>query len=315
MTMQAATPVSPVTAPTTPISAASNVVNLVNAVLNPFAGNGPAAPVDSPTGWTLAAVARRELFTAPITYAPAIALTNGVITGTNNGQTDFNGNQLTYTVVGTPSAGGKVLINSVTGDFSFLPDLSVVNSAAGTDTFNVLVSETTPLIAALTQVPLAGGLVQPIVVMLHQVPILGDVLQPIIGYAVTQSVVVPVGQLVDGNPVAFTTKVTSFDGTLISVNYFPASGLTDGESADHPQRSRPGTAGNTDPNSVTTLDDLVPGLAPLRDDGYNVVTWDPRGEFASGGTLQLDSAGLRGPRCVGHHRLGRRAARDRVRPG
>ncbi len=176
MTMQAATPVSPVTAPTTPISAASNVVNLVNAVLNPFAGNGPAAPVDSPTGWTLAAVARRELFTAPITYAPAIALTNGVITGTNNGQTDFNGSQLTYTVVGTPSAVGKVLINSVTGDFSFLPDLSVVNSTAGTETFNVLVSETTPLIAALTQVPLVGALVQPIVVMLHQVPILGDVL-------------------------------------------------------------------------------------------------------------------------------------------
>ena len=276
MTMDTATPVSPVTTPTTPISAASSVVNLVNEVLNPFAGNGPAGPVDSPTGWILAAVARRELFTAPITYAPAIALTNGVITGTDNGQMDVNGNPLTYTVVGAPSAGGKVLINSVTGDFSFLPDLSVVNSAAGTETFNVLVSETTPLIAALTQVPLVGALVQPIVVVLHQVPILGDVLQPIIGYAVTQSVVVPVGQLVDGNPVAFTTKVTSFDGTLISVNYFPASGLKTGQKAPTILNGPGlGTAGNIDPNSVTIVDDLVPGLAPLRDDGYNVVTWTP----------------------------------------
>ncbi len=270
-------------------------MNLVNEVLNPFAGNGPAAPVDSPTEWILAAAVRRELFTAPITYAPAITLTNGVITGTNNGQMNANGNPLSYTVVGAPSAGGKVLLNSATGDFSFLPDLSVVSSTAGTETFNVLVSETTPLIAALTQVPLVGALVQPIVVMLHQVPILGVLLQPIIGYAVTQSVVVPVGQLVDGNPVAFTTKVTSFDGTLISVNYFPASGLKTGQKAPTILNGPGlGTAGNIDPNSVTIVDDLVPGLAPLRDDGYNVVTWDPRGEFASGGTLQLDSPDFEG---------------------
>jgi ABC-2 type transport system ATP-binding protein len=273
----------------------SVVVNLVNDVLNPFAGNGPAAPVDSPTGWIQAAAARRELFTAPITYAPAIALTDGVITGTNNGQMYANGNPLSYTVVGAPSAGGKVLIDPVTGDFSFLPDLSVVNSTAGTETFKVLVSEATPLIAALEQVPVVGALVQPIVVTLHQVPILGDVLQPIIGYAVTQSVVVPVGHLVDGNPVAFTTKVTSFDGTLISVNYFPASGLKTGQTAPTILNG-PGlaTAGNIDPNSVTIVDGLVPGLAPLRNTRYNVVTWDPRGEFASGGTLQLDSPSFEG---------------------
>ena len=33
---------------------------------------------------------------------------------------------------------------------------------------------------------------------------------------------------------------------------------------------------------------LVPGMKTLRPD-YNVVTWDPRGEFASGGMLHLDS--------------------------
>ena len=36
---------------------------------------------------------------------PAIALFDGVITGTNNGQTLVNGNPLSYTVVGAPSAG------------------------------------------------------------------------------------------------------------------------------------------------------------------------------------------------------------------
>ena len=269
-------------------------MNLVNAVLDPFAGGGPAAPVDSPAEALLAAVARRELSTAPITYAPSIALTNGVLTGTNNGQKNLNGNPLTFTVVGAPSAGGKVLLNSDTGNFSFLPDLSVVNSA-GTETFIVLVSETTPLIAALSEIPLLGALVQPTVMFLHQVPILGDLLAPIIGYAVTQPIEVKVGQLVSGNPVAFTTKVTSFDGTQISVNYFPASGLKTGEKAPTILNGPGlGTAGNIDPNSLTIVDDLVPGLVPLRDDGYNVVTWDPRGEFASGGVLQLDSPEFEG---------------------
>ena len=33
----------------------------------------------------------------------------------------------------------------------------------------------------------------------------------------------------------------------------------------------------------------VVGIATLRDAGYNVVTWDPRGEYFSGGVLELDS--------------------------
>ena len=126
MTMQTAPPVDPVDTPTTPIGAELGIVNLVSAVLDPFAGGGPAAPVDFPADALLAAVARRELSTAPITYAPAFALTNGVITGTNNGQKNLNGNPLAFTVVGAPNAGGKVLLDSATGNFSFLPDLSVV---------------------------------------------------------------------------------------------------------------------------------------------------------------------------------------------
>ena len=58
-----------------------------------------------------------------------------------------------------------------------------------------------------------------------------------------------------------------------------------------------GSAGTTDPESTTgivSIPGLVPGIAPLRDAGYNVVTWDPRGEFASGGVLQLDSPAFEG---------------------
>ena len=43
------------------------------------------------------------------------------------------------------------------------------------------------------------------------------------------------------------------------------------------------TAGNIDPTAPDTVDGLVPGINYLRAAGYNVVTWDPRGEFDSTG--------------------------------
>ena len=54
------------------------------------------------------------------------------------------------------------------------------------------------------------------------------------------------------------------------------------------------TAGQTDPYTPYGIGGLTPGVQSLRDDGYNVVTWDPRGEFASGGILQLDSPAFEG---------------------
>ncbi len=134
-------------------------------------------------------------------------------------------------------------------------------------------------------------LVQPILVSLHQVPILNVVLSPLIGRSKIVTVNVDVSLLVSDyqNPIAFTTTVISFDGTPISVNYFPKVGLTDADTAptilNGPSLA---TAGYTDPNQVTTVVGLVPGLKTLRPD-YNVVTWDPRGEYASGGKLHLDS--------------------------
>ena len=124
-----------------------------------------------------------------------------------------------------------------------------------------------------------------------------------------------------GAPVAFTVKVISFDGTPISTNFFPASGLQTGESANTILEGPGlGSAGTTDPLStdgILSIPGLVPGIAPLRDAGYNVVTWDPRGEYASGGVLQLDSPDFEAkdvsaiidmtlalPETDGHQRIG-----------
>ena len=269
----------------------SSVQSLVIGGLNPFAGDGPTAPpMGSPLEWAMAAAARRDqlLSSGPIAVDPTFDFTNGVIYG-DVGATDSRGRPLIYTLVDGPDQGGKVTLNA-DGTFSFLPDLSVVESR-GTEQFTVMVSQKTALVALLELVPILGDFVQPIVLGLQQVPILGALLQPIIGYRVFAELDVNVGELVPvGAPVAFTTMVTSFDGTQISTNFFPATGLGAGETATTVLNGPGlGSAGNIDPTSETIVFGLVPGLVPLRDAGFNVVTWDPRGEFASGGVLQLDN--------------------------
>lgn len=258
-------------------------------LLTPFAGGGPAAPpMNSPMEWAMAAAARRELESGPVSVNPVLEFIDGVIFG-DLGATDSRGNPLIYTVIDDPSQGGKVWLKD-DGSFTFLPDLSVVN-AGGTEQFTVMVSEQTGLVRFLEQIPLLGDFVQPIVLGLQQIPILGTILQPFIGYRVIAPIDVNVGELVPtGAPVAFTTMVTSFDGVQISTNFFPASGLLAGETASTVLNGPGlGTAGNIDATSERIVFNLVPGLVPLRDAGYNVVTWDPRGEFASGGVLQLDN--------------------------
>lgn len=237
-------------------------------------------------------------------YAPTIGVTNGVVTGTNTGEdpSDAQSEQpsaanVSYHVISDPSGGGKVTVDKTTGDFSYLPYATGQNpdgsaQFADSEEFKVLVMQTSPLMAELEKIPVAGDFVEPVLVGIHQVPVVGDVLSPIIGYAVIVPVTVDDAALAADyvDPIAFTTMVTSFDGTRISVNYFPASGLKAGEQAptilNGPSLA---TAGYTDPNQEITVFGLVPGLAPMRDAGYNVVTWDPRGEFASGGVLHLDS--------------------------
>ncbi|MDY6997927.1 MAG: CocE/NonD family hydrolase [Actinomycetota bacterium] len=286
----AATVAAPDPAPVQTATATPNwILDQITGLLSPFAGGGPLAPpANSPMDWVMAAAARRDFVSGPISVSPVVEFIDGVVYG-DVGATDARGNPLIYTLVGGPDQGGKVTLGS-DGAFSFLPDLSVVQSA-GTERFTVMVSEKTQLVAVLEQIPLLGGFVQPIVLGLQQAPILGELLQPIIGYRAFAPIDVNIGELnPDGDPIAFTTMVTSFDGVQISTNFFPASGLQQGQTATTVLNGPGlGSAGNIDPTSETSVYNLVPGLAPLREAGYNVVTWDPRGEFDSGGILQLDN--------------------------
>ena len=128
----------------------------------------------------------------------------------------------------------------------------------------------------------------PIVAVIHQIPIISDLLHPFIGYPV--QIGLPVG-----TPVPRDVKVISFDGTPIYVHFMPARGLQAGQRAptilNGPGMPLPG-ATNLD---GALLDDVVTdavgqvSIATLRRAGYNVVTWDPRGEYNSGGVLELNS--------------------------
>lgn len=275
-------------APPNPGPSATRLTALAAPTVDPSTGDEPALPSESPADWLLAASARRELTDQPIRVNPVVGLTNGVVTGSLNA-TDLRNPLLTYTVLTAPSAGGKLTLDAM-GNFTFLPDGTIV-ATRGTERFSVLVTERTPLIAALEQAPFAGAIVQPVVALLRQIPVVGALLQPIIGYSMAIPISVHIAALApEGTPMAFTTKVTSFDGTPISTNFFPAMGLPFGMTAPTLLLG-PGFAdpGETNPNSSWSTQYGVPGLAPLRADGYNVVTWDPRGVQASGGVLHLNN--------------------------
>jgi ABC-2 type transport system ATP-binding protein len=313
------TPLSTPAAPAAPAHLSGLLASAVNDVLNPLAGNTPTAPpIEPPTAWTLLAFARREfgapsatsgaqvatqslmaaptttsllLSSSPVTVNPTVIWTDGIING------DFGASStlpLSYTVVSAPNLGGKVnlTLDPVTGQpngsFTFLPYKTAL-APGGTEQFSVLVSQVTPFDTALEGLPVVGSFVPQVLVVLHQVPIVSNLLAPVIGFAVVEPVDVRAGALAAANgPTAYTVMVTSFDGTQISTNWFPKKGLGAGTAAT--VLNGPGLAspGNTDPYSLTSVSGLVPGIDPLRTN-YNVVTWDPRGEFASGGVLQLDS--------------------------
>ena len=211
------------------------VSSLVSALASPSAGDGdaPAAPVDSPAVWTLAAAARRELSGIAPALAPTAAL------GTAE------------TVVGIPQ---------------------------------------TPLLTALglQQLPIIGPIfVTPIVAVVHSIPFVGDILHPIIGY--------PLG--LTGGSTPRDVKVISFDGTPIYVHFFPTAGLAPGETAPTILNGPGlGLPGETNPLAQDNpfLPNQVIGMAPLLKGGYNVVTWDPRGEWSSGGVLEVDSPDFEG---------------------
>ncbi|WP_319429399.1 CocE/NonD family hydrolase [Mycobacterium sp. RTGN5] len=302
----------------TPI--ATRLTKAVHTAADQLSGGLPTVPADSPLALAFAALQRREtaaahsmtsaLATASLTLSNPISINQslGIIDGIYNGSTGAtttSTNPLTYTLISGPSAGGKLTFsnvndtNYVLGNFTYLPNQSILTT--GSEQFKILVAEKTQFDKIIESIPILGGLAGQVIVVLHRTPILGELLAPVIGYSQMVTFVPNPG--LDnplGDPLAFTYKMPSFDGTLISLNWFPASTLgPDGVPAGDlapTVLNGPGlaTAGQTDPYTPYGISGLTPGVQSLRNDGYNVVSWDPRGEFASGGILQLDSPAFEG---------------------
>jgi ABC-2 type transport system ATP-binding protein len=285
-------------APSVATPSLSTVVGTFADALSPLSGNGPTGPIGSVADVLLLAGVRRETASAAINDAAAptytIGVDQGVITGCAVAGCTATPDGKTYTVIGAPSGGGKLNLNAATGQFTFLPFAPEgnTNGPTGTESFQVLVAQTTGFDTFVTGLPLVGAAVfAPLIVTLQQVPVVSVILSPLIGSAINQTITANAAVLrgVAQTPIAFTTKVTSFDGTQISTNFFPAIGVeTDAQPGFETMFYGPGLAspGATDPTS--------PILAAFRNQGYNVVTWDPRGEFDSGGVLQLDSPQFEG---------------------
>jgi ABC-2 type transport system ATP-binding protein len=152
----------------------------------------------------------------------------------------------------------------------------------------VAIPQTAPL-ERLQRVPVLGPvLFTPIVAVIHQIPIVSDILHPLLGY--------PLQPGAPANaPAPRDVKLVSFDGTQIYVHFMPATGLQAGQTAptilDGPGLGMPGQT-NIDGSVLDGLLTNALGMTSilaLRNAGYNVVTWDPRGEYSSGGQLEIDS--------------------------
>lgn len=299
---------------------------LVDAVLASFIRRettSPAAATDSPS----ALVTSSATSTAPITLDPKTTYFDGIIQGNLNVKTASGCGllgsdcKLDYSLAGS-SAGGKATFDKVPGalplggasSFTFIPYATWIDPAkptsnptpSGTQDFTVRVSENTKFDQTLRAIPLIGDLIfKPIIGLLQQTPLIGTLLAPLIGNTITQTIAVNLNQLVPaGKQVAYTYKVTSFDGTLISMNYFPAAApsliLPGEKQATIFNGPGLGGAGTIDPYGSNQGSGSVPGLALMRGQGlpgplataplgFNVITWDPRGEWESGGILQLDN--------------------------
>ncbi|OKH81259.1 hypothetical protein EB75_17430 [Mycobacterium sp. ST-F2] len=307
LTAVAPKPTVEVSAPAAPVAAVvSAVIKAVPTTTKPLVGSSPTGPVESQGAWVLLAASRRELGvdrTLGVTPTSAVSptapvsltATNAVSTLTDPGPVVLFDNGIIHGSIGTPVSGpvtysviggapGKVRILK-TGDFSYLPNYTDVTSGTP-EQFKVRVTQKTEFVTALKQIPLIGSLVPAVLANVRQIPMVAGLLTPLIGASVVVPVNVDIDQLVpDGATVAYTYKITSFGGTPISVNFFPALGLQAGHVAptvlDGPGLTNPG---DTNPYGQGPF-----GIGTLRASGYNVVSWDPRGEYASGGLVELDN--------------------------
>ncbi|MFM9034216.1 MAG: CocE/NonD family hydrolase [Mycobacterium sp.] len=266
----------------------------------------------------------------PARGVPVATALPGVLVGTVNA-TSASGLPLAYVGVGRPNAGGKIgggpllpLSNfySPDGGFSYIPDAATLTTPGAAEQFRVMAMELSKFDQRIIKVlgPLGGLLVPQALAVIHRIPVVNTLASPLIGRATVAEFTVTPNALAEDRPTAFTYKMPSFDGTLISLNYFPATNVSTGAVDNAPTvlaASGLACAANTDPLTrygqlfiSQQFGSLTPGIAPLRDDrfqsfvldpqtydgggGYNVVTWDPRGEFASGGQLNIDNPMLEG---------------------
>jgi len=280
-------------------------------------------PLSAASSNTAAAQVTASATTGTLTVDPTVEFVDGIVQGTLQAVSS-RGLTLKYTILGATCGsncgqgdiGGKISLGTVpvpgevgTTDpqsYTILPYANWLDGGAkGTQTFGVRVTEVTQFDEFLTGIPLVGTLASPIISLLQTLPLIGDLLAPIIGTSVVASIAVDVATLAPGDtPVAFTYYVTSFDEVEISTNFFPAVGLAAGDVAPT-VINMPGlaSAGISNPYSICGIGCTNPnpdgyyipktaetlGVAPLRDAGYNVVSVTPRGEFNSGGILQLDN--------------------------
>lgn len=251
----------------------------------------------------------------------------GILTGAVNAVSS-EGLDIAYVVFRRPDEGGKIgggpllpLTNfyGAEGGFSYVPYGTSLSDPSATERFKIMAMELTGFDTFLIDLignPGAGKLVvTQLLGIVHRIPVVGALLSPIIGQAKVVDFEVNPYTLAADRPTAFTYKMPSFDGTLISVNYFPATNVSEGEVDEAPTvlaASGLACAANTDPTTrfgqlfpSAQFGSFTPGIAPLRDDafraaalggleydgggGYNVLTWDPRGEFASSGQLEIDN--------------------------
>ena len=146
----------------------------------------------------------------------------------------------------------------------------------------------TPLVTALRlqEIPLIGPLmVTPVVNLVNHIPVVSDVLHPVLGYPLAPT----------GTAAPRDVRVISFDGTPINAHFMPATGLPAGDRAPTvflaPALGTPGATNVDGTPFDLILSDLggEVGVADLRNAGFNVVTWDPRGQYFSGGRVEIDS--------------------------
>ena len=255
--------------------------------------------------------ASQEVSSQGLVVDPTVMFVDGIFQGELNA-TSSRGLELTYTPVdsgcsasganvkkcGFGASGGKITLDATADDpeaqtFTVLPYATWLNPGGvkGTEDFQVRVSEVTDFDNFLINIPLIGLVAAPVIDLLQRLPLISDLLAPIIGASVVATVSVDVATMApDDTPLAFTYDVISFDDTPISTNFFPATGIAAGEMAPLVLNGPGlGSPGETDPYSPAGTFGTVPGVGLMRDEGYNVITWDPRGEFASGGVLQLDN--------------------------